>query len=49
MPTTTKENSEARISRETDMQSDIENLYIMLHNKALVNHDVNSHSNPRED
>ena len=71
MPTTRKQKSRARKSREADMPSDIENLDIMLgsnrlereesefcnsvrrpespsHN-ALVNHEMNSHSNSRED
>ena len=71
MPTTRKQKSRARKSREADKLSDIENLDIMLGSNhleteeselsnsvrrpespsynALVNHDVNSHSNSRED
>ena len=71
MPTTRKQKSKARKSREADMLSDIENLDLMFGSNhlereeselsnsvrrpespswnALVNHDVNSHSNSRED
>ena len=71
MPTTRKQKSNTRESREADMLSDIENLEIMLGSNrlqreesefsnsvrgpespsynGLVTHDVNSHSNFRED
>ena len=71
MPTTRKQQKEARKSGEADMLSDIESLNIMLCSNclkreesefsnsvrrpespsynALVNHDVNSHFNSRED
>ena len=71
MPTTKKQKSKARKSKEADVLSDIENLDIMFGSNhlereesnfsnsvhrpecprynALVNHDVSSHSNSRED
>ena len=71
MPTTGKQKSKARKSKESDIISDIKNLGILLGSNrlereesefsnsigrpespsynALVNHDVNSHSNSRED